>query len=66
MIQEGGEWDEEAIFGRSDCVCLEVGGDGDFGSESDLENGDFGANLLPLEEHVCRVRGLEVETVAAV
>jgi hypothetical protein len=52
MIEEEGLCHEEEIYGGADCLCFETGGAWDIGSRSDQEDGDHGADLLPLEEEV--------------
>lgn len=45
---------KKAFLGRADCVCTAAVGSGDTGSRADEETGDQRADVLPVEEEVCR------------
>jgi putative transposase len=47
---------EEAVYRSVDCLCLAAGGRW-AGSGGDSEAGDFGADVLSVEEEVCRFGG---------
>jgi len=57
---------EEEIYRGTDCRCFKTGGAWDSGGRSYQEDGDHGADLLPLEEEVWWFGHERVETFEAV
>jgi hypothetical protein len=65
-IEEEGLCHEEEVYGGADCLCFKAGGAWDSGGRSYQEDGDHGADLLPLEEEVWWLGHERVETFEAV